>query len=106
MSDKSVLRRVHIMLFLALGVILCAPTTVLADELDDISIQVIGLDEIPEDALERIPMPSPNFNGLADIRNNIISRQSSTNTIIPPLDGETTTTAPITDGSGGQASPQ
>ena len=41
-------------------------------DLDDISIQVIGLDEIPEDALERIPLPSPDHNGLTDIREGII----------------------------------
>jgi len=53
------------------------PSIVNADELDDISIQVIGLDEIPENALERIPLPDPDFGNLNDIHQNIILNQSS-----------------------------
>lgn len=33
-------------------------------DLDDISIQVIGLEEIPEEALEHIPLPGPGNSGL------------------------------------------
>lgn len=43
-----------------------------AGDLDDISIQVIGLEEIPAEALERIPLPGPGMHGLADIREGLI----------------------------------
>ncbi|MFV2056538.1 MAG: hypothetical protein ACC707_08715 [Thiohalomonadales bacterium] len=48
------------------------PMIAFGDNLDELSIQVIGLDEIPEDALERIPMPSPHLGGLTDIHQDII----------------------------------
>jgi hypothetical protein len=50
------------------GIIPCGQ----ARDLDDISIQVIGLEEIPEEALERIPLPGPGMGGLTDIREGFI----------------------------------
>ena len=105
MSVQNALKRPLTIGLLALGLILGAPTSVLADDLDDISIQVIGLDEIPEDALERIPMPSPNFSGLTDIRHNIIPHQSPTN-ITPPIEGDTSIVAPVTEGGDGSQAPK
>lgn len=60
-------------------------------DLDDISIQVIGLDEIPADALERIPLPSPDHGGLTDIREGIILNQPAQ---ARPTPADTTIVAP------------
>ena len=59
-------------------IVFLLPNLVFADELDDISIQVIGLDEIPDAALERIPLPSPDFSGLTDLQHDIILNRTNT----------------------------
>jgi len=82
-----------ILLALALGVLLGIPSLVFSYELDDISIQVLGLDEIPGDVLEHIPMPSQELGNLSDIYSSIITRQSVTIEITTPTTGSNDTTA-------------
>lgn len=66
----------QLIILFSLGLLLAIPTIVFSDELEDVTIQVIGLDEIPENTLERIPIPSPNFGSLIDIHQGIITRQA------------------------------
>ena len=77
-------------------IIFLLPKLVYGDELDDISIQVIGLDEIPDAALERIPLPSPDFGGLTDLHHDIIlNRANGQGTATDTLSPTPVTSVPV-----------
>ena len=54
--------------------VLFASSMAHAGELDDISIQIIGLDQVPNEALQEIPLPTPATGsaGITDMQGDVI----------------------------------
>jgi len=53
-------------------IILLLAGQVQAADLDDISIQIIGLDQVPNEALSEIPLPSPGTVSITDMQGDVI----------------------------------
>lgn len=97
----------NLLFLVALQLSISATCHAAVSDLDDISIQVIGLDEIPDDALERIPLPTPDFGGLTDIREGIILNRPVTagdvsGDLVNGPGAGAGGAAPVTDTTGGQ----
>ena len=53
---------------------------------DDVTIRVIGLDEVPSNSLRVIELPDPDLGEIADINENILSETPSPQFASPPGD--------------------
>jgi len=76
-----------------------------AGDLDDISIQIIGLDQVPGEALEAIPLPPPAAGSMSEMQGDVIFNKpmSPGNALADQMTGPIASPAPGGVGGGGSS---
>jgi len=83
---------------LCLFILLIFSSLVQAGELDDVSIQIIGLDQAPKEALQEIPLPPPASVSITDMQGDVLFNRPMTTMDSLNADTNNMITAPVAGG--------